>query len=146
MKHVKKYLGKSTMYSSKNSVLNEIFSKLYGKVGSRWHILVIFPSHLKKLHSLLRFWLKKFNCGFFHTDHSWKKTTKQLFLTKMKKITIFNAINVLWSQFLSALYQSLSALLPLKLKVLNCRQIIKSFTHFSSKPLQTHLDWNPLNF
>ena len=35
----------------------------------RCHILVTFPSHLKKLHSILRSWLEKLNCGFFH---SWK--------------------------------------------------------------------------
>ena len=56
------------------------FSKFYGKV--LWcNILDSFPSHLKKLRSILRFWLEKFNCGFFHSFHSRKNTTKQLFLT-----------------------------------------------------------------
>ena len=31
---------------------------------SRCDILVSFPSHLKKFCSILRFWLKKLNCGF----------------------------------------------------------------------------------
>ena len=43
---------------------------------SRRHILVTFPSHLKKLRSILRFRLEKLNCGFFHSFHSWKNTTK----------------------------------------------------------------------
>ena len=46
---------------------------------SRCNIFVSFPSHLKKLHSILRFWLEKLNCGFFHSFHSRKNTTKQLF-------------------------------------------------------------------
>ena len=56
------------------------FSKFYGKVGVICHILVTFPSHLKKLRSIPRFWLEKLNCGFFHSFHSWKNTTTQLFL------------------------------------------------------------------
>ena len=44
--------------------------------------LVTFPSHLKKLCSILRSWLEKLNCGFFHSFHSWKNTTKQLFQSK----------------------------------------------------------------
>ena len=44
---------------------------------SRCYILVGFPSHLKKLRSIPRFWLEKLNCGFFHSFHSWKKTTNQ---------------------------------------------------------------------
>ena len=51
---------------------------------SRGHILVTFPSHLKKLRSKLRFWLEKLNCGFFHSFHSWKNTTKQLFQSKFQ--------------------------------------------------------------
>ena len=31
----------------------------------RCNILVSFPSHLKKLPSMLRFWLQKLNCGIF---------------------------------------------------------------------------------
>ena len=34
---------------------------------SRCHFLVTLPSHLKKLHSIPRFWLKKLNCGFFNS-------------------------------------------------------------------------------
>ena len=38
---------------------------------SLWcHILVTFLSRLKKLRSILRFRLKKLNCGFFHLFHS----------------------------------------------------------------------------
>ena len=46
------------------------------------HILVTFPSHLKRLHSLLRFWLEKLNCGLYRWFYSWKNTTKQLFFSK----------------------------------------------------------------
>ena len=53
---------------------NYFFQNLW---KSRCHILVTFPSHLKKLRSTLRFWLEKSNCGFFHSFHSWKYTTKQ---------------------------------------------------------------------
>ena len=42
-------------------------------------MLVTFPSHWKKLRSILRYWLEKLNCGFCHSFHSWKNTTKQLF-------------------------------------------------------------------
>ena len=37
---------------------------------SRCHILVTFPSHLKKLRSILIFVLEKLNCGCFHSFHS----------------------------------------------------------------------------
>ena len=63
------------------SVWNVFFQILW---KSRCHILVTFPSHLKKLRSILRFWLEKLNCGFFHSFHSWKKTTKQLFSSKFQ--------------------------------------------------------------
>ena len=57
------------------------FSKFYGKVGGiSWFL----PSHLKKFRSLLRFWLEKLNCGFFHSLHSRKNTTKQLFQSKFQ--------------------------------------------------------------
>ena len=46
---------------------------------SRCNILVSFPSHLKKLCFILRFWLEKLNCRFFHSFLSRKNTTKQLF-------------------------------------------------------------------
>ena len=59
------------------------FSKFYGKEGViSW---VTFPSHLKKLRFILRFWLEKLNWGFFHSIYSWKKTTKQLFLPELGK-------------------------------------------------------------
>ena len=45
---------------------------------SRCDILVSFPSHLKKLRSILRFWLEKLNCGFFHSFHS-RKTPQNNF-------------------------------------------------------------------
>ena len=40
---------------------------------NRCHILVAFPSHLKKLRSILRLWLKKLNCGFFSLVSLMKK-------------------------------------------------------------------------
>ena len=59
------------------------FSKFYGKVP--WcNILDSFPSHLKKSRSILRFGLEKLNCGFFHSFHSRKNTTKQLFQSKFQ--------------------------------------------------------------
>ena len=33
---------------------------------------------------ILRFWLEKLNCGFLHSFHLWKNTTKQLFLLKFQ--------------------------------------------------------------
>ena len=51
---------------------------------SRCNILVSFPSHLKRLRSIPRFWLEKLNCGFFHSFHSRKNTTKQLFQSKFQ--------------------------------------------------------------
>ena len=49
--------------------------------NSRCDTLDSFPSHLKKLRSILRFWLEKLYCGFFH----WRKnTTKQLFQSKFQ--------------------------------------------------------------
>ena len=47
-----------------SSAENEFFQILW---KCRCHILVTFPSHLKKLCSILRFWLEKCNCGFFHS-------------------------------------------------------------------------------
>ena len=35
------------------------------KLVSLCHVLVTFPSHLKKLRSTLRFWLENLNCGLF---------------------------------------------------------------------------------
>ena len=59
---------------------------------SRCNILVSFPSHLKKLRSMLRFWLEKLNCGFFHSFHSRKNTTKQLFQSKFQCINYLRTI------------------------------------------------------
>ena len=47
---------------------------------SRFYILVICPSHLKKSCSILRSWLEKLNCGSFSLVH----TTKQLFQSKFQ--------------------------------------------------------------
>ena len=50
------------------SIYNKInFFQILWK--SRCNILVSFPSHLKILHSILRFWLENLNCGFFHLFH-----------------------------------------------------------------------------
>ena len=51
---------------------------------SRYIIFISFPSHLKKLRSILKSWLEKLNCGFFYSFHSWKNTTKQLFQLKFQ--------------------------------------------------------------
>ena len=61
--------------------INVLFQILW---KSRCYILVTFPSYLKKLRSILRTWLEKLNCGFFHSFHSWKNTTKQLFQSKFQ--------------------------------------------------------------
>ena len=42
-------------------------------------LLVTFPSHFKKLHSKLRFWLEKLNCGFFFTHFTREKTPQNNF-------------------------------------------------------------------
>ena len=47
-------------------------------IESRCYILVSLPSHLKKLRSILRFWLEKLNCGFFFSFHS-RKTPQNNF-------------------------------------------------------------------
>ena len=47
---------------------------------SRCNILVTFPSHLKKLRFILRSWLEKLNCGFFHSfplnEDTWERISK----------------------------------------------------------------------
>ena len=56
-----------------------VFSKFYGKVG----ILVYVTFYL------LRFWLKKLNCGFFPTHFLlWKKTPQNNFLLSIIFFTI----------------------------------------------------------
>ena len=74
---IKKSPGKKNSWNQ----INDFFQIL---LKSRCYILFNFPSHLKKLRSILRFWLEKLNCGFFHSFHSWKNTTKQLFLPKFQ--------------------------------------------------------------
>ena len=62
------------------------FSKFYGKAG----VVSWLPfSHLKKLCSILRFWLKKLNCGFF-TCFTREKTPQNNFPSQnfSVKITI----------------------------------------------------------
>ena len=54
------------LYSLYN-IINYFFQILW---KSRCHILVTFPSHLKKLRSILIFVLEKLNCGCFHSFHS----------------------------------------------------------------------------
>ena len=66
------------------TLLNKQFFQILWKSKSRCNILVSFPSYLKKLRSTLRFWLEKLNCGFFHSFHSRKNTTKQLFQSKFQ--------------------------------------------------------------
>ena len=70
-----------THFSSfKKQCRKEFFQNLW---KCRCNILVSFPSHLKKLLSILRFWLEKMNCGFFYSFHSQKNNTKQLFPVKI---------------------------------------------------------------
>ena len=64
-KHIKTCFGKPP----KRLVENQNFSIPW---KSRRHILLTFSSHLKKLCSILRFWLEKLNCRYFHSFHSWK--------------------------------------------------------------------------
>ena len=68
---------KNPQFNSQKLSLERNFSKFYGKV-LRWHILVTFPSHLKKLRSILRFWLEKLNCWFF-TRFTHEKTPQNNF-------------------------------------------------------------------
>ena len=78
--------------------LDKCFSKFYGNVGVITDILVSFPSHLKKLRSILRFWLEKLNCGFFHSFHLRKNTTKQLFQSKFqcRKYLFFGFFHIMY--------------------------------------------------
>ena len=62
------------------------YFKFYEKVGV---ISLFFPSHLNELCSILRFWLEKLKCGFFHSFHSRKNTTKQLFQSYRKYLTTY---------------------------------------------------------
>ena len=78
-----------TIQSGKNSSsdlftckVRKIFFQILWKC--RCDILVTFPSHLIKLGSILRFCLQKLICGFFHSFHSWKNTTKQLFQSRFQ--------------------------------------------------------------
>ena len=64
-------------------ILTNLPKKMYYVLWARI-FGVSFPSHLKKLCSILRFWLEKLNCGFFHSFHSRKNTTKQLFQSKFQ--------------------------------------------------------------
>ena len=56
----------ASTFKVKISVRNKIFQILW---KSRCNILVIFPSPLKKFRSILRSWLEKLNCGFFHKSN-----------------------------------------------------------------------------
>ena len=61
--HVKNCIKTSNymLYQVEHSKLKRHFFQILWK--SRCNILVSFPSHLKKLRSILRFWLEKLNCG-----------------------------------------------------------------------------------
>ena len=66
-------------------ILYWIWSSMFFQIlwKSRWDILVTFPYLIWKNYVLN--WnsdSKKLNCGFFHSFHSWKNTTKQLFSSK----------------------------------------------------------------
>ena len=54
-------------------IINQSSSRIINFFQILWksecYILDTFPSHLKKLRSILRFWLEKLNCGFFHSFH-----------------------------------------------------------------------------
>ena len=66
--------------------------------------MVSFPSHLKKLHSILRFWLEKLNCGFFHSFHLWKNNFSHHFSVENNyfKIRVYRPLEYLgrWSSIL----------------------------------------------
>ena len=51
--------------NKKPSHISSVFFQILWK--SRCFILLIFPSHLKKLRPKLQFWWEKLNFGFFHT-------------------------------------------------------------------------------
>ena len=53
---------------------------------NRCRISVRFPSHLKTIRSLLRFWLEKLNCGFFSlVSHWWHQTSQNNFFSIVEK-------------------------------------------------------------
>ena len=74
----REFVGSQHLSLLQKETFTNIFFQILWKC-SRCNILVSFPSHLKKLCSILRFWLEKLNYGFFHLFHSRKNTTKQLF-------------------------------------------------------------------
>ena len=70
-----KFLRSSKSYVVGNfKIISGFFFQILWKSGS--DILVTFPSHFKKFPSKLINWLKKLNCGFFHSFQLWKNTTK----------------------------------------------------------------------
>ena len=102
---------------------------------SRCNILVSFPSHLKKLRSILRFLLEKLNCGFFPLVSLEKKHHKTTFPVKIsvQKITIVccNYIVVLFQWTI----QSRSS-------IKNIFQ--KTLKHYSLSKLLLFPDFSPL--
>ena len=68
------------------------------------YIVVAFPSHLKKLRCKPRFWLKKLNCGFFHSFHLWKNNFSHHFSVENNyfKIRVYRPLEYLgrWSSIL----------------------------------------------
>ena len=77
---------------------------------SRCDIFVTFPSHLKKLRSILRSWLEKLNCGFFHSFHScntivwmWYNKWQNIIHNKVKIIFMWNQ-RKLWAILLLDTY------------------------------------------
>ena len=91
------------------NVISQTFLPFYIKgtkeaiIWKSWchtHILVTFRAHLKKLHSEITTEIltrKKLNCGFFHSFHWRKNSTKQLPIPdsvkiSAQKITIYHTI------------------------------------------------------
>ena len=68
----------------------------------KYYILVTFPSHLKKLRSILRFWLKELNCGFCHSFHSWKTPQNKF---SCQNFSVENNYCLLFTSFLIHFWQ-----------------------------------------
>ena len=80
------------------SCLKFFFSKFYGKLG----IISCLLFHLIWKHYIL-YWdfdSKSLNCGFFHSFHYWKKTTKQFF-----SLALFHSIHS-WKKTTKQLFSS----------------------------------------
>ena len=64
-------------FTKKNWFHTKVFLIFFPNFMEKYELYFgYFFSHLKKLHSILRYRLEKLNCGFYQSFHSLKNTTK----------------------------------------------------------------------